>query len=312
MPDFTFHIYRELLLTLKESDYRLQTFENSLKNPITRSVILRHDVDARKMNSLLTARIEKELGIKGTYYFRIVPESFNEEVIREIAGMGHEIGYHYEDLSGCAARSLRYAAISKGLHDKEILENELAELAIKRFGINLQRLRELGPVETICMHGSPLSKWDNRLIWKYYDYRDYGIIGEPYFDIDFNKVLYLTDTGRRWDADSVNIRDKVSGIRRQASGKDAIITRNLEPKTQNPKSLKLNSELKFHSTFDIINAAKDKKLPDKIMMTVHPQRWNNQPFPWIQEFIWQNVKNIGKSVLPWRKSGQASEQNFKG
>ncbi|HBQ81446.1 MAG TPA: hypothetical protein DD745_00995 [Bacteroidales bacterium] len=45
-------------------------------------------------------------------------------------------------------------------------------------------------------------------MWKYYDYRDFGITGEPYFDVDFDKVFYLTDTGRRWDGDSFNIRDK--------------------------------------------------------------------------------------------------------
>ena len=42
-----------------------------------------------------------------------------------------------------------------------------------------------------------------------YDYRDYGIIAEPYFDVDFDEVFYLTDTGRRWDGDSVSVRDKV-------------------------------------------------------------------------------------------------------
>ncbi len=61
------------------------------------------------------------------------------------------------------------------------------------------------------MHGSPLSKWDNRDLWKKYDYRDFGIIAEPYFDLDFDEVFYLTDTGRRWDGSSVSVRDKVSG-----------------------------------------------------------------------------------------------------
>ncbi len=59
------------------------------------------------------------------------------------------------------------------------------------------------------MHGSPVSKWDSRLIWKKYDYKKLGIIGEPYFDVDFSKVLYLTDTGRRWDGEKVSIRDKI-------------------------------------------------------------------------------------------------------
>ena len=58
---------------------------------------------------------------------------------------------------------------------------KLFELAIEDFERNLEKFREFYPVKTICMHGSPLSKWDNRDLWKRYDYRDYGIIAEPYF-----------------------------------------------------------------------------------------------------------------------------------
>jgi hypothetical protein len=61
------------------------------------------------------------------------------------------------------------------------------------------------------MHGSPLSRWDSRLLWSRYDYREFGIIGEPYFDVDFDEVLYLTDTGRRWDGERFSVRDKVRG-----------------------------------------------------------------------------------------------------
>ncbi len=55
------------------------------------------------------------------------------------------------------------------------------------------------PVSTVCMHGSPLSRVSNLDLWKKYDYRGLGIIAEPYLDIDFDEVFYLTDTGRRWD-----------------------------------------------------------------------------------------------------------------
>jgi len=76
------------------------------------------------------------------------------------------------------------------------------------FEKNLSELRKLYPVKTICMHGSPLSKYDNKLLWKYYDYKKLGILAEPYFDIDFNQLFYLTDTGRCWDGHRFNVRDK--------------------------------------------------------------------------------------------------------
>lgn len=55
--------------------------------------------------------------------------------------------------------------------------------------------------------------------------------------------------------------------------------------------------LVFNSTKDIIKAAKGGRLPDQIMITIHPQRWNDAFIPWMKELVWQNVKNQGKRVL---------------
>jgi len=169
------------------------------------------------------------------------------------------------------------------LREKKEFRDELFELAIDDFRLNLEKLRKLYPVKTVCMHGSPLSKWDNRDLWKKYDYRDYGIIAEPYFDVDFDEVLYLTDTGRRWDGDAFNIRDKVETLERG-----------------NVKTLKREKEfgdLKFRHTWDIIEAAERGLLPDKIMLNTHPQRWDDRFGPWVQELVWQNVKNVVKRIV---------------
>ena len=45
------------------------------------------------------AQLEADMGNRGTYYFRIVPESFDPQIIENIAELGHEVGYHYEDVS---------------------------------------------------------------------------------------------------------------------------------------------------------------------------------------------------------------------
>ena len=202
--DFTLKTYHHLLTALKAKGYTFQTFKDFLMaghgnlrsmrsfhrpEPIEKIVVLRHDVDKKPGYALKMARLESKMGINSTYYFRAVPASWDETVIKEIAALGHEIGYHYEDL-----------AIMNG--DKE--------KATKHFEQQLERLRKLYPVETICMHGSPRSRWDSRNMWSDHDYRKYGIIGEPYFDVDFNEVFYLTDTGRRWDGEKFSIRDKVN------------------------------------------------------------------------------------------------------
>ncbi len=276
MRDFTLHTFRLLLSTLQEHKFNFQNFSQFLKDPAPRAIILRHDVDARKLNSLETARIENELGISGTYNFRMVPESFDEGIIRQIVSLGHEIGYHYEDLT-----------VARGK----------VEQAIQLFEQNLAKLRQLVPIETICMHGSPLSKYDNRKLWERYNYRDYGITGEPYFDMDFNNILYLTDTGRRWNGESVSVWDKVfrTPDTPLESHDPQPTIYNLQPM---PKaSLWDTLQPNFHSTFDIIKAASDNLLSPQIMITIHPQRWDNRLWPWISEYVWQNIKNVGKRLV---------------
>src|SRR5690625_4243013 len=96
--DFTLSVYQEFLKAMLEKGYAFQRFQDYISKPGERSVVLRHDVDDRPANSLVFARIQHQLGIQGTYYFRTVPQSFYPSIIREIAAMGHEIGYHYETM----------------------------------------------------------------------------------------------------------------------------------------------------------------------------------------------------------------------
>ncbi|OFX99295.1 MAG: hypothetical protein A2X06_07470 [Bacteroidetes bacterium GWC2_40_22] len=102
--DFTLKTYKLLLHALRNQGFSFLIFEESLSGQQTRSIVLRHDVDLLPLNSLEFARIQAEAGISGSYYFRLVPESYNENIIKEIASLGHEVGYHYEDVSLAAER----------------------------------------------------------------------------------------------------------------------------------------------------------------------------------------------------------------
>lgn len=246
--DFTIRKYKELLQALIDQKYTFQTFEEFIKNPKRKVIILRHDVDQLPQNSLLFAKIQNELEVKGSYYFREVPESWDQNIIMEISSLGHEIGYHYETMDTAGGN---------------------IDLAMDQFRKYLSELRKLVNVNTICMHGSPRSKFDNKAIWGKYDYKDSGIIGEPYFDIDFNQVFYLTDTGRKWDGHNVSVRDKV----------------------------KTSFEQTYHSTDQIIGSLIKNEFPNQIMFTFHPQRWHTSTIDWIGELIFQNVKNIFKKLF---------------
>ena len=69
-----------------------------------------------------------------------------------------------------------------------------------------------------------MSKYDSKDIWEKYKYSDFSILGEPYFDVDFNQVFYLTDTGRKWDGFKVSVRDKVNSKNTKSFSKtDEII-----------------------------------------------------------------------------------------
>jgi len=238
--DFTLENYSSLLRALKAYKFDHLT--------------LRHDVDLLPANSLRTARLEADLGLHGIYYFRAVPESWDEEIIRQIDALGHEIGYHYESLTTC---------------------NGDIDAAYADFCKNLAALREIVPVKSICMHGSPRSPWDSKDIWKKYDYRALGIENEPYLDTDFSKTFYLTDTGRRWDGYKVSVRDKIPQYQDQWTAQG----------------------LTFHTTDDVIQGIHEGRIPKSLMITVHPQRWNPFGPAWCKEFFAQNIKNIIKRIL---------------
>jgi hypothetical protein len=253
--DFTLRKYIELLDCLKKTGYRSVTFEDYCKGMTDGCfVILRHDVDLKAENSLATAQIEHSLGIHASYYFRIVKQSNKPDIIRAIAELGHEIGYHYEDLSLC---------------------NGDVKQAINCFEKHLEHFRQYYPVKTICMHGAPRSKYDSKDLWKSYDYHNFGIIGEPYFDVDFSKVFYLTDTGRRWDGFNVSVRDKVPVYQNEWISQGWI----------------------YHTTKDMIKSIDGNGFPKQVMMTTHPQRWSDNVILWTKELCCQSVKNMMKRLL---------------
>lgn len=250
MKDFNFNAFKDILLNFRANDYQIMPFIESLKSSEgnTRRVILRHDVDRFPLQTRQMAQMEAANNIKSTYYFRIIPSVFKPEIIREVAGLGHEIGYHYEDLSLCGGDPKK---------------------SIDHFERSLDKLREFYPVETICMHGSPLSKWDNKTIWQQYDYRKFGIIADTSFDVDYQKVFYITDNGRAWNRTSVSVRDKVNS----------------------PYKIPINN------SFHLIELINQGKLPAQVMINAHPDTFFDFGFRYMLNWAFIETKNIAKWVI---------------
>ena len=239
--DFTLDKYRELLAAVKKHG----------------RFTLRHDVDLYPERSLRTAEIEAEEGLTATYYFRTVPESYDENIIKQIVALGHTAGYHYECLTTC---------------------NGDMEAAYEDFCRNLEKLRKVVPITTACAHGSPRSPWNSQKLWKHHDIHTLGIDYEPMLDTDFSKTLYLTDTGRRWDGYKVSVRDKVPQFQEQWQREGLVFhsTADIIRALNNPKH-------PIHKYSLLINT--------------HPQRWMPFGTRWLLEASVQWWKNQAKRIL---------------
>lgn len=246
--DFTLQKYEELCLELLKSGYRPITLCSYLSERPSdeRICILRHDVDRKLKNALTMAELESSIGVRSTYYFRY-PYTFNPDIICNIASLGHEIGYHYETL-----------AKAGGDYKK----------AIWLFERELEEFRKIADVKTICMHGSPLSRYDNRDLWLRYDFRDLAIEGETYLSMAGKGVRYLTDTGRNWGGKH-SVRDMMPGAR---------------------------AAVPVETTADLIRYIGSSR-EEGLYLTVHPERWAGSAGEWVVGYVKDVVMNVGKTVL---------------
>ena len=245
--DFTLEMYALFCDTLKQLSCPTMTVKQFIEigQPQDFIVVLRHDVDRSIASALRMARLEAKYGISATYYIRMTRNVFRPTEIRELSRLGHEVGYHYEVL-----------AKAKGN----------APLAIAMFEKELVEFRRIVPVETISMHGSPLTPWNNLELWKTYDYRDYGVSGEISSSIDYSKLYYFTDTGRSWDAGRYNLRDRV-----------------------NSRSI----QHRIHATRDLIGFLRET-CDSPVFINAHPNRWAGKILEWcigtVSDFFINQVK----------------------
>ncbi len=142
--------YRELLRIAGSQDYAVLSLEEWLADPATGKdrprLLVRHDVDQHPASALRMAAIEREFGVRSTWYFRW--RTANARVIEAIAAEGHAVGLHYETLTRELLRRGEGAAEAQALipQARELLRKELRTFA-ERFG------RPGRPVRSACPHG---------------------------------------------------------------------------------------------------------------------------------------------------------------
>ena len=96
--DFTIEKYRELVLALKGASYEFVRYDEYCNGKrAERMIVMRHDVDRSVKRAVRLAKVEKEIGVRASYYFReqFIGEDveFLPEVYKEGFIIGHTDNY---------------------------------------------------------------------------------------------------------------------------------------------------------------------------------------------------------------------------
>ncbi len=85
--DFTLEKYEMIVRAALEAGYSMFPVSDWADLPQSQrlGVMMRHDVDRRPQNALAMAQLEHSLGVRSTYYFRILPCAFVPQIITAIA-----------------------------------------------------------------------------------------------------------------------------------------------------------------------------------------------------------------------------------
>jgi len=182
------HEYRQLLGTALGQGYTLLSLESWLAHPEigerSQVMILRHDVDQHPGSALRMARIENELGVHSTWYFRW--RTAQPRVIEAIRDRGHEVGLHYETLTReLLARGLRAADAPALIDEARLLLREELAMFAERYG----------PTRSTCPHGDTrMPGVHNGVLLRGEKLADYGVRWESNADVGRRPLeVWLTD-----------------------------------------------------------------------------------------------------------------------
>lgn len=146
------------------------------------------------------------------------------------------------------------------------------EKAYSIFKKELNLFREIVDVKTIAMHGNPLTRWINTDFWKSYCLEDFSLIGDAFLSIKEKNIIYCTDTGRNWNSSKYNIKDFISI-------NNGAINNNLQ------------------TTDDLIDFISKLNGKNQLYLSVHPNRWNDEPLKWFLQLLEDTLANLIKVVI---------------
>ncbi|WP_232702075.1 hypothetical protein [Halobacterium wangiae] len=258
---FTMHDYADLLAAIAEAGYDCLTVREYLtagRLP-ERFVVVRHDVTRKPENAERMAELEAEYGVRATYYYRT--RTFAPERVGRVEALGHEVGYQYEDYADAGGDT---------------------ELAHALFRNNLRVFRRACDVDTVCMHDTPLSPYDNQDLWAGADapgFAEYDLVGDAYLTVDFVDVPYFSDVGRTWTDVPTNVERRAVGCHDKPVSAD--------------------------TTSDLTRLLHDREL-DRACLLVHPNRWVDSLPELVVERSKERAANLVKRGVGLFEDGTAT------
>lgn len=171
--EFTYKGYESLVNALKEKSYVFADYHDYER--YSRCVILRHDIDNSIEKAVELAAIERELGVKSTFFTLVTSDFYNPgskksiEGLRKIQSLGHEIGLHFDEMAYTQINNVPETIQKEGKLLSEIIG---------------------APITTVSMHRPSSTTLEA-------NYEIPGMINS-YGKTFFNDFKYLSDSRRRW------------------------------------------------------------------------------------------------------------------
>jgi hypothetical protein len=182
--------YRTLLRLATAEGYEIVPLEQWLDDDRgERVLIVRHDVDQCPSSALRMLEVERELGVRSTWYFRW--RTARLRVVRAVLEAGGGVGLHYETLSRIVIdeRAAGRTTVPEQLIDpaRRTLKRELTAFSVL-----------FGPSRSACAHGDTrVPGVNNAVLLRDRDPHEYGIEFDANASMrSHDLAVWLTDRSR--------------------------------------------------------------------------------------------------------------------
>ena len=192
MNKFSFKYYKKMLKKAISSGFVISSFEK-FDNKKKKTIILRHDIDYSLKGITEFAKIENDLGVTSTYFFRVHSPNYNPfsqdcyNVFNYLKKLNHEIGLHFD--SSYFSKIFKLDPISVFKKERIVLETIIG-----------RKIKSISEHYDLYCNIFNIEKLENQIDVKKLKVKNYA------YDKKFiHDMKYISDSNGNWrDGDIVN------------------------------------------------------------------------------------------------------------